>query len=294
MRALPYLLLVGAAGLAAAQEPAVIDKPEENALEDFNIEAFLGTVETEAESAAVRLAIDLTSQLNGEFFDPRGKVTWKVAPDIKILTGDDDGFNGFNAKLTALGAILDPSVLDAEPGASFLFAHTFPISGGVESDADFQTVNGLLEVGYVPWFNAEKLKTSVGKGSWLIAPGAFLQIGHKFASDEGTPATPKTPDNDESEEQEDDILARVKLGLKVKSPIYSIAEMGTFDLRAQGIVDAYGWYDIENSEVYHRVVGTLRFNLTEDKSFDLNYESGSGAPNFNQGEQFSAGLTVNF
>lgn len=34
--------------------------------------------------------------------------------------------------------------------------------------------------------------------------------------------------------------------------------------------------------------------LKKDYYFDLGYEKGSGAPNFNQGEQFTAGLGIRF
>ena len=61
-----------------------------------------------------------------------------------------------------------------------------------------------------------------------------------------------------------------------------------------GSADA--WYDILNSEIYYRLEGTVRFFLSanKDKFFSLNYQKGSGAPNFNQGEQFGMGLTVTF
>jgi hypothetical protein len=54
------------------------------------------------------------------------------------------------------------------------------------------------------------------------------------------------------------------------------------------------WYDFLNGEVYYTIQGKLRFYLTQnkDKFFDFKYQKGSGAPNFNQGDQFGMGLTV--
>ena len=54
------------------------------------------------------------------------------------------------------------------------------------------------------------------------------------------------------------------------------------------------WYDIANSVFYHRLVATLRLTVIENRHFDFTYEKGSGAPNFNEGSQFSANLAVTF
>ena len=40
----------------------------------------------------------------------------------------------------------------------------------------------------------------------------------------------------------------------------------------------------------------MRINLVNDNkySLDLRYNKGSGAPNFNKGDQFSTGLTIRY
>jgi hypothetical protein len=51
-----------------------------------------------------------------------------------------------------------------------------------------------------------------------------------------------------------------------------------------------------NSEIYYTLEAKVRFYLSQqkDKFFDFEYQKGSGAPNFNQGDQFGIGLTVTF
>ena len=71
-----------------------------------------------------------------------------------------------------------------------------------------------------------------------------------------------------------------------------------FDLSATYRVQVIGrgnvWMDFLNAAEYYRLEGTLRIPLADDKFFDLNWERGSGAPNFNKGDQWSANLTVTF
>ena len=79
-------------------------------------------------------------------------------------------------------------------------------------------------------------------------------------------------------------------GIETKS-LFHISGVGV------GLVgNADGWYDFLNSQIYYTVQGNLRLYLTagEDKYFDFQYQKGSGAPNFNQGDQYGIGLTISF
>lgn len=42
------------------------------------------------------------------------------------------------------------------------------------------------------------------------------------------------------------------------------------------------------------LMGKIRFYFSDDKFFDLEYQKGSGAPNFNEGDQYGLVLTVTF
>ena len=54
------------------------------------------------------------------------------------------------------------------------------------------------------------------------------------------------------------------------------------------------YYDIANDEVYYQLKGILRLKLAGSSAIDFTYEKGSGAPNFNEGDQFGVGLTFAF
>ena len=57
---------------------------------------------------------------------------------------------------------------------------------------------------------------------------------------------------------------------------------------------ADGWYDIANGKTYYRVTAACRVRIAKDRHFAFACEKGSGAPNFNKGNQFSANITVTF
>lgn len=260
----------------------MVEPPKKNDTSDLS--AFLGTARSDAEGAAVRFLIDYTDKLPLNRVvrpDREDQRIWSLRPDIDVLAGDDDSFNGFSAKLSAEGQRTNnlESVMPMDIVA---------FGGGVEADGDFRTVNALAEMGWGPILHSEKL------GRWKVVPGVFLQGGYKFASDEAEPGETVTADNDESSEDKDDLLARGKALVSLESPRYKLLAGWGHGIDAQLVADAAVWYDMLENDVYHRVVGTVRFHLDEKKSFDLNYESGSGAPNFNEGDQFSAGLTIKF
>ena len=58
--------------------------------------------------------------------------------------------------------------------------------------------------------------------------------------------------------------------------------------------DANGWYDILNKTTYFSLEGKLRFFVGKNRYFDFVYQKGSGAPNFNKGDQYGINLTVGF
>ncbi len=76
--------------------------------------------------------------------------------------------------------------------------------------------------------------------------------------------------------------------------INSLPITGDLKIGVNLIPKATGWYDFVNNEFYHTASAIIRFSLDEGRSFDLAYQNGSGAPNFNEGNQFSANLTLQF
>jgi hypothetical protein len=121
--------------------------------------------------------------------------------------------------------------------------------------------------------------------------GVYLQGGYKFDNiDESEDASGMSADqggdSDESQEKPDEPIARVKT-----EATYAFTMMNMISLVPRGT----GWYDMLNQEFYYRLEALLRFAIIPNNfSLDFLYEKGSGAPNFNEGDQYSTGLTIMF
>jgi hypothetical protein len=292
-----------------ASAPAAAGAPvaplAEKSTRESTLEAFFGTVRTSAQERGIALAIDygekLALQANKAFtrraVDISGShpTFFKMTPDFHLKTGDKDAFDGVVAKLKANWVILPPFKDVEVPGASVRISmpdpegwfHVITLAGGLESDGSFKTINGLIEAGWEP-------EVIPAIGGWQVYTGLYLQGGYKFARDDRNDTgngDQAAGDKDQSAEKENDILGRFKATLDIKSPEWNI---GISDAKLRLIGGATVWYDFVNGEVYHSVKGVARFSLSERQHFDLKYEHGSGAPNFNRGDQFSAGLTILF
>lgn len=267
---------------------------EENEETASPLSLSLATVRTKAEQSAVRLAVDFVEDINRLITDPSRQLTvigensvLLITPEIHLLTGSEDAFEGFQAKGTALLTTFSGSTVVAgvsTPDTRKLI-HTVPISIGAETNGDFSTAAGIAEIGYVPWFQTD---ARIPKFLHWIKPGIFVQGGYKFAR--ANPGSTSGGDVDQSEEGKNQGLARAKASALLETPELTVVKSIKVKLLGSGDV----WYDFVNTEVYHRITGTFRVLLSKDRSFDFKYEHGSGAPNFNRGEQFSAGLTVAF
>lgn len=111
----------------------------------------------------------------------------------------------------------------------------------------------------------------------------FYRVVINIDVDETSPETGGAAD--ESKEAADDEILRVKID--------ATAKLGDSDAFVNFLPSLQGWYDISNSETYYRIEAVLRFNII-NRHFDVRYEKGSGAPNFNEGRQISAGMTMSF
>jgi len=174
------------------------------------------------------------------------------------------------------------------PRTDYLWA--FPVSFGVETDQDFETISGLAEVGVMPW-----LQGVLPQALKSLRFGLFVQAGYKFEVDEGDI---QAVDNDaggnidQSLEAVDDMLLRGKFRLD-----WSYASYNQESEPGMGFalpLALAGWRDLANGEWYYSVQATARIKLRQNLVYDLGYAKGSGAPNFNEGDQFSGRLTVIF
>lgn len=252
----------------------------------------IGTVKTELKAAAIRLAVEYAEDLSGKgdklLDSPFESTIIYFTPIINMNTGEKDALNGIAAKLTGFVLILRDTTIDgAITKNTKSFFHSLPISIGAESDNGFNRVNALAEVGYVPWYQAK-----VSKILQKTKIGVFVQGGYKFKIDDDSTSIVMGGGNvDESKEKGDSGLLRLK-GSAGFRPEFSIGFIKGLKFGVVGNAD--GWYDIVNSEFYYRLEAAFRIILTQEKSFDFTYEKGSGAPNFNKGDQFSANLTIAF
>lgn len=295
----PALEASGSAPVSATANDA------ENTL-NSPLQLFLGTVRTRADQQGISLAVDygkkLADEANRAFtrrsvnISGKHPVFFKMTPDFHLNTGDKDAFEGLVAKVKANWVILPPFKTINVPGAKDPVIMPDPdgwfqvvtVAGGVETDGSFETINGIVEVGWEP-------EVIPRIGGWQIYGGIYAQGGYKFARNTkaiNNTVGGETPgDNDQSKEREDDVLGRLKATVDIKSPEWNI---GIMDTKFRLIAGTTVWYDFVNSEMYHSVKGVARFSLSKKQHFDLKYEHGSGAPNFNRGDQVSAGLTVEF
>ncbi|MDP2885121.1 MAG: hypothetical protein Q8P51_08905 [Ignavibacteria bacterium] len=269
---------------APAQKAESKDKP---------LSLSIGTVRTELEAAAVRYLVEYTQNLHDIFVDGAADAdgSWLLAltPNIRIETGEKDAFNGVMANLSGNFILFSETTVDGirTPNTADIF-HVIPISVEAETNGGFNNVNGLVEVGYVPWYqNRESLSGILRK----TKIGIFVQGGYKFKVDTSA-ANSTTIANgavDQSKEDQNSGLFRLKGSLGFSPKIMFSEEFGL-----SVIGNADGWWDIANSTTYFAVNATFRVILSSDKYFDFSYQKGSGAPNFNKGDQFSANITVMF
>lgn len=185
---------------------------------------------------------------------------------------------------------------DGEPD-NLGWVHVLPFFVGIESDRDFDKPVALVEFGWTPLgprrlIDSDNLDHSERFGiDPYRAFGLFIQCGYKLKDQEdinavGAMYSTEGGDTDQSEEKPGEAITRFKAELVYG---FELAERISF------IPSMTGWYDIMNSEVYYRIECLVRVAIIQDKySLDFRYEKGSGAPNFNKGNQFSTGITIVF
>ncbi len=310
-----FTLIVSELGLAQEQTEAKSVLSENKLILDVAVE----TVVTEAEKAAVGVLIDLFKNPRDVFWtncSPKtissGKCNlgrehgwlFDLAPDVKIKTGSDDTFESIVGKITGNFMIFDldspaqqnpdlPPDLPQTPIPTLSKpVHVFPISLGVETTRYFDTVSGIVEVGYQPFvMNGGNPKFQLGKNAIL---GVFLQGGYKF---DAVGKTRSGGAKDESSEEPDSALGRIKTlaSYSFELPI----PLGAYETSLINTPRATGWYNFVDNEFYYSVGLSSELELAKSDGgrrtvWDFTVEHGSGEPNFNTGTQFSTGLKVTF
>ena len=260
------------------------------------IQLSLGTVKTELKQNAIDFGIRYIQSYDSLFRQQDILLAgdnnlFQITPEFNVQSGTADAFSSIDLKLSGLFMIFQTTeVAGLVTPCTNCYMHLMPVSVGVETNSTFSVVNGILEVGYVPWYQSPMM-SSIPEWLKQTKAGIFLQAGYKFGNDTST-IQPEGGQVDESLESIDNGIFRIKGSFTVDTK--SLLTIGGVGAGLWGNADA--WYDLINNKIYYRLEGTVRFFLSADKSrfFSLNYQKGSGAPNFNQGEQFGIGLTVMF
>ena len=236
----------------------------------------LGYVGTELGKNGANIAIDYVKKIepNLTLFKAGESSLLSFTPDIKVLLGSNDAFNGVIAKYTGMFMFFSDTNIAGvtTPNLSKMY-HIFPISAGMETNKNVDFVNGIVEVGYMPMVNSSR---STLLRSTIL--GVFIQGGYRYGIIDST-----------GYEVKDEGLFRVK-GVVKLSPKWIFKNRSGFGI----IMNANVWYDaIGDKKLPYTISGKIRF-IYEEKSIDFGYQKGSGEPNFQSGEQWTSNLTVDF
>lgn len=260
------------------------------------LELSIGTIKTALKQNAIDFGIKYIQSYDSLFQQQDklwagDKSLFQLSPEFNVQSGTSDAFSSIDVKLSGLFMVFQTTeVAGITTPATNRFMHLLPVNFGVETNNTFSVVNGIFEVGYVPWYQSPMM-TSVPEWLKHTKAGIFLQTGYKFGRDT-TNLNLEGGQTDESLESADSGIFRLKGSIAIDTK--SLIKISLLEVGLWGSADA--WYDFLNSEIYYRIEGTVRFYLSsnKDKFFSLIYQKGSGAPNFNQGDQFGMGLTVSF
>lgn len=238
----------------------------------------LGTMKTDTRNRAITLGIAWATNLdslfqNSNFFSAGKRSSFSIHPSINMQTGTNDAFSSIEAKATGLLTTFKTTTVSGivTPNTRRTF-NTFPFSVGIESDNTFGFINGIVEAGWVPWYQSEP--RDIPDFIKRTRFGVYLQGGYKFYSD-------STGDKK---------IARAKGSFSIDTKrIITIQGLGI------GLVgSADGWYDFFQRRTYHKIIGAARVFLSDVNFVDFEYQNGAGAPNFRQGEQYGLNLKIIF
>lgn len=257
------------------------------------LQVSLGAAKTDLKQGAITIGISYLRAADSawkaqDFAFTGPHSVFLLTPQADIQTGNQDAFSSIQLKATGLFITFKTTKIDGVdvPNTATNF-QTFPISLGVETDNLFNNINALLEVGWAPWYQtAERAGAEFLKHTRI---GLFAQAGYKFRVD-STGAAAKGGQADQSLEKPNSAILRAKGTLGISSG--AIVKAGQFRLELVCLADA--WYDFLHSAVYDKIDGRGRIYFSGENYLDLIYQHGSGAPNFNQGNQFGIGLTITF
>jgi hypothetical protein len=271
-----------------------------NSTKSDKLTASFKAVLDKAERSAVALALKYLDPISDMEFtsvncDRKGDsgqcTRFLYKPEFDLNVGEDGLFQSINAKLT--GELMLASVgldEDGDPNVTGI-RHVFPFAAGVETTRFADSFALIAEAGYVPYdpeFGTDLFGNQLQLG---FNPyfGVFVQGGYKFDESSGKG---KGDSEDQSSEPGNDAIFRLKADLRYAMEFPPLAVLDE-EITPLLLTWAKGWYDVAHDDFYYTAGATLRIPMpgTEDTNIDFTFQEGSGEPNFNEGEEFSMGLT---
>jgi hypothetical protein len=221
----------------------------------------------------------LDSIFEVEHFKTWDKGLMTITPSVRFETGTNGVFSALSGKMTGFMMFFDTTNIGTivTPRTDKVF-HTIPISVGFETSNDFQIVNGIIEIGYMPWYQMPTAKMPALLKHTTVA--VFLEAGYNFGSKGVSPELPN----------KSILRAKGHFGIHTQNLFVNPKNGRGFAL----IGSTNGWYDVLNAKAYYRLEAKLRWFLSTDYFADFIYEKGSGAPTFVQGKQMGIGFTKAF
>lgn len=250
----------------------------------------LGAKRTDLKNSALTFGITYLKSLDSlfggqELFIPGKHSFFMVTPELDINTGTSDAFSSIVVKASGLWNVFKTKTVAGleAPDYNKTF-HSLPLSLGIESNNKFNNVNGILEAGWVPYYQsyARNSPTFVKRSRF----GLFFQTGYKFSVDSSGIGGQEYS----AEEKPKRIIARGRGLFSLDTDAF--LKVGGLNVGLVG--SAEGWADIVNSEFYYKLEGRARVYLTPTQWFDFIIQKGSGAPLFNGAEQIGIGTTIKF
>ena len=254
-----------------------------------NLDLNIGTARTELRNNALRFGVNYAADVFSGFSDGISggrKNLFFVMPEFAVEEGSEDAFSSIIVKAAGFTGLFKKTSID---GIEFhdlqRTFHVIPFSAGIETNGAFSILNLIGEAGYFPWYQQPQhgfLR--------LTRVGVFLQGGYKFSKDTANIKFDGGA-KEEGKETPGNGVFRAKFtgGINTKNVLKTAKGAGL-----ELIGDGNLWYDIVNSCFYYKLSGKARICFTKKYYFDLFYERGSGAPNFNEGDQFGVNLGVAF
>ncbi len=250
------------------------------------------TLKSDLKNNAIGFIINYLSDYSGIDFQKNFKKAFAtLTPEIITKAGTSDAFSQITLKLSGFYLSGRDTTIAGLPHVinTTRTLHVFPASLGIETSSDFNFLNSIVEFGYTPvyYLPGNKHVSNFIKHTQF---GIFLQAGYKSELDTALMSKITGGKVDESSEKLNTTIFRSKATLNIDTKNLFQANNIGFGL----IGKANYWFDFINSKSYYNIEGKFRIYLSQNKYFDLTYEKGSGAPNFNQGDQFGLGLSVAF